>query len=129
MSNVVVQAVEWSTLKDVDDVEPITDKDHDILAEIRDIVIKHGYQNRFGVCLLHKHFDIAANEVALETTDVERRISVVQVVPANDHLMESSLQTSWRFVADEVQNATVCRKQCNPVGTASHRQEHIKWGI
>jgi hypothetical protein len=72
-TTVLVQPLQWSSLLHIDDVRPIDDTDGDCLQEIRDVLDKHGCLDRFGVALLHSHFQIDETELLLETTDVARR--------------------------------------------------------
>jgi hypothetical protein len=43
------------------------------LEEIRLVLTKYGNLDRFGIALLHSHFQVAEDEMMLETTDVEQR--------------------------------------------------------
>ena len=102
-------------------------QDYAVLAEIADVLKRHGYTQRFGVCLLHRHFDVANDEVAMEITDVEARTSIVRVEkrPVADE--GSQLETMWRFrESGDTQLATVCVKQCSY--SSGHKQVHVKQG-
>lgn len=67
MSTLKLETVQWASLQDIDHVEPVSDKDHAVLVELKEVLLKHGYTNRFGVCLLHRHYDISQDEIILET--------------------------------------------------------------
>lgn len=73
MSQVHLGGLQWTTLVDIADVRPIDDSDSPVLEEIRQVLLKHGAVKRFGVSLLHRHFDVADDEFMLETTDEEKR--------------------------------------------------------
>ena len=73
MSSVSVLPIQWQSLSDIDDVRPIDDTDAPVLDDIRAVLEKHGSLGRFGVALLHRHFDVADSELMLETTDVSAR--------------------------------------------------------
>jgi len=73
MSQVVLNALQWSSLDHIDDVRPIDDSDAACLEEIRLVLTKYGNLDRFGVALLHSHFQLAEDELMVETTNVERR--------------------------------------------------------
>ena len=80
MTTVVqLESIQWSSLPDVDRVEPVSDRDGAVLAELKAVLVRHGATDRFGVCLLHRHFDLADDECLMESTDVEQRISVLNV--------------------------------------------------
>ena len=62
---VVVEPLQWSRLQMIEEVRPIEDADYEVLKDVREVLLRHGYQDRFGVCLLHKHFDLKPGEAAL----------------------------------------------------------------
>jgi hypothetical protein len=80
MSSVVLEVMQWSQLDHIADVRPIDHSDADCLEEIRVVLAKHNCLDRFGVTLLHNHFDVADDEMMLETTDLERREHLVRPV-------------------------------------------------
>ncbi|MEM9554506.1 MAG: hypothetical protein AAGC60_09615 [Acidobacteriota bacterium] len=126
-SPLVLESVQWSTLDHVDEIEPINEKDLAILEEIRGVIDRHGYHNRFGVALLHKHFEVHAGEVALEETDEEARISTVRVVEDNGE-DANRIGTMWRFKQDSLGpvSVTVCERQCDY--NRGHKNVHVKVG-
>lgn len=73
MSQIHVNAMQWSRLDNIDNVRPIDAGDAPCLNEIRDVLAKHDCLRRFGVSLLHSHFELADDEMLLETTDVAKR--------------------------------------------------------
>jgi hypothetical protein len=83
-SKIVLQPMQWGSLKDIDDVQKIGDSDKDCLEEIRQILEKHNMLDRFGVSLLHNHFDLADDEIMLETTDVSKREHWVRPVKKSE---------------------------------------------
>jgi hypothetical protein len=117
----ILETVQWSSLVDVDDVKPVDDQDYVVLEELRQVLAKHGSTERFGICLLHRHFDVAPGEIAVEHTDTANRISTVRVEP---HGPEGDyLQTMWRFGSSpEGVTVTVCVRRCNNVG--GHKNVH-----
>jgi hypothetical protein len=70
---VLVLPIQWQSLSEIDDVRPIDDSDAPVLDHIRAVLAKHGCLDRFGVALLHRHFDVGDDELMLETTDVSVR--------------------------------------------------------
>lgn len=71
---------QWNDLKDIDDIAPVNDSDFGCLSEVRDVLQRHGMQDRFGVALLHKHFDLEPGEMLVEQTDKENRTLVISAV-------------------------------------------------
>jgi hypothetical protein len=75
-----LEVMQWSKLDYIDDVRPIDDSDGACLEEIRQVLQRHGALARFGVSLLHSHFDLADDEMMLETTDQDKREHLVRPV-------------------------------------------------
>ena len=48
---------QWGRYEDINDVEPLNEGDQACLTEIREVLKKHGKRERFGVALLHRHFE------------------------------------------------------------------------
>ena len=118
---VILETVQWSSLTDVDDVRPVDAQDYVVLEEIRQVLAKHGSMERFGICLLHRHFDVAPGEVAVEYTDTASRISTVRVEqhgPEGDYL-----QTMWRF-GPGPEGVRACVRRCSYAD--GHKNEHVQ---
>jgi len=124
MNAIKLETVQWSSLKDIDDVEPINEKDQSVLIELKEVLLKHGYTNRFGVCLLHKHFDISQDEIVMENTDVDARVSILSV--EKDDQAVNSIETMWRF-SNGIQAGTHCVQRCEY--NSGHRSVHSKEGF
>jgi hypothetical protein len=84
---------QWGSLQDIDDVEPVNPSDYACLAEVREVLKKHGKSARFGISLLHKHFDIGNDEVLLENTDRETRVQTVR--PTLKTEVGRTIETQW----------------------------------
>lgn len=123
MEQVVLETVQWSALEDIEDVEPISNKDYQVLAELRAVLAKHNYFNRFGVCLLHRHFELAPDEILMENTDTSARVSTLHV-QKND-VAGKSIETMWRFSSSRTE-VTVCEQKCHYQD--GHRTVHVKVG-
>lgn len=122
MEKLVLKTIQHSTLKDIDDVEPISDKDYDVLEEVRQILSKHKYTDRFGLVLLHKHFDVAADEMLLEDTDLENRVSTVRVEKAKGSEV-NTIETMWKF-NENIKAGTRCVLRCNY--NSGHKPYHSR---
>lgn len=114
-----IEAVQWSTLLHIDDIEPIGENDCPVLEAIRAIVVSEGMEHRFGICLLHRHFDLDEGEIVLERTSVEKRSSTTRVVLERD--CPSAIQTVWSFSAEE--GGVRCEMRCESVGMFHH--DHV----
>jgi hypothetical protein len=113
LTSILVEPIQWATLPDIDEVPPFSDKDAQVLAELRAVLEAHGYADRFGVCLLHRHFELADDECLMESTDTEARVSTLTVAKRTD--APDRMPTMWRF-GPEVRADTVCKVFCEMAG-------------
>lgn len=122
MERIHLETIQRGVLQDIDDVRPLNDMDYEVLKELGDVLRRHKYTERFGVCLLHKHFDLAVDEELIEETDCDARVSVtrVQKLAAQDG---NSIETMWRYT-DGIQSITTCKKRC--FYNYGHKKEHSK---
>lgn len=124
---IVMQPMQWALTPDIEDVRPLSEMDADCLREVREVLVKHGALGRFAVSLIHKHFDIAANEQMVEFTDITNRSMTIRPVAESESLQ--TVQTTWRF-AEEVhgpQPTTVCIYRCyfDRDSTPQHVGKHV----
>lgn len=117
----VMKPMDWAPLQDIDDVEPINDGDTACLQAVYDVLKQHGMQDRFGVTLIHKHFDMADDEVLLEQTNAAERRLVLAPAKLDSQEVSRSVQTSWMFGEMNGQIMRVCNRRCftNVWGTHS----------
>ena len=112
----------WKNLLDVDEVEPFCQKDEIIFKEIREILERHSALNRFGINLLHRHFDLQEDECILETTDAESRRQIIEVTNAAVLQNGRVIETQWAFN----DNGTVaCRGFCHYDRGHPHRHQSV----
>jgi len=124
MEKIVLEAVQWSSLPKINDITPLDDDDYKVLKEIREVLQRHKRTERFGVCLLHKHFEVASDEIAVEYTDEEQRISRVVVENAADNTAQPHIQTMWKFSDGTIYAGQICIQKC--VYMKGHGRHHIK---
>ena len=123
---------QWNHLTDIHDVKPLDDRDRACLAAVRDILEKFGCLERFGVNLLHKHFEMAPDEILVEQVDEAARKLLtkpvkVELVQAE---MASAVETQWHWKRDEAGAlAQVCVSRCFPGNWQSpgHVNQHTGW--
>lgn len=111
-AQIVMQPMQWATIADVHDVKPLSADDAECLRDLREVLARHGALERFAVTLVHKHFDIAANEQMVEFTDIESRCLTIKPIAEQAGL--ATLETTWKFSAeaDEAQATTICLYRC-----------------
>lgn len=127
MKNIMMQPMRWSSIVDIEDVEPMGEKDSDVLKELHGVLKKHGCLERFGIFLLHKHFEMDDGEMVVEYTDIENReqqLVVEKLSPENTSFSKSRIETAWKFSTDSVTSVTVCVLRC--YYNNGHRAVHSK---
>lgn len=75
--------------------EGLGPRDAEFVSDLVAVLAKHGNLDRFGLCLLHDHFPLAADEVLVETHDPEARTLHVEVEKAEETRHAKASQ--WRF--------------------------------
>lgn len=84
-------------LIDIRDVEPLNNNDIPVMQDLYEVLKKHNALERFGVTLLHEHFDITEDEVLIEMTDRNSRTQTIKPVNKDNPLLVDSIETSWRL--------------------------------
>ena len=113
MGEIAIRPMEWGKLSDIDDVEPISEADRECMSELLQVLKRHGREGRFGLTLLHKHFDLAENEIMREEVDVEARTLIIRPVVRNGSDQGTVIETSWQLTETEAaQPRLICRREC-----------------
>ncbi|MBV6696047.1 hypothetical protein KV557_02765 [Kitasatospora aureofaciens] len=79
-----------------EEAEGLGPQDATFVQDLIAVLEKHGNLERFGLCLLHDHFPLAADEILVETNDTEARTLHTRVEKANQ--TTHSKPTQWRFL-------------------------------
>jgi hypothetical protein len=66
-------SVPTSPLPRFEEARGLGPQDAEFVRDLVAVLARHGNLNRFGLCLLHDHFPIAAGEVLVETNDSRAR--------------------------------------------------------
>ncbi|OIJ84766.1 hypothetical protein [Streptomyces colonosanans] len=82
-----------------EEAEGLGPQDAEFVRDLVAVLERHGNLNRFGLCLLHDHFPLAADEVLVETNDPTARALHTHVEKADRtrHIKASQ----WRFMPHE----------------------------
>ncbi len=96
----------------IEDVRPRDDKDDLLFAELREVLERHAALDRFGVVLLHSHFDVSDHEIFVESVNPEERTLTIRPVPIDKTREAMAIATSWRFSSDSV--VPISQLQCFP---------------
>ena len=84
-------------LPDIEEVEPLSEKDDPCIRDIVDVLRRHDALTRFGITLLHKHFDTGEHEVFVESCDPNTRTLTMQPFPEEEVRQLPSKGTAWRL--------------------------------
>lgn len=126
------QLAQWNHSPDIHNVHALDDADQACLADLRDVLARHGRLDRFGVNLLHKHFEMDADEILVEQVDeVGRRLLTKPVkLEVVGDLISTAYETQWQWrrnPAGEV--AQLCIARCFPgtYDSPGHVNKHVGW--
>ena len=115
---------QFPPLPDINDVGPLSAADHACMEEIREVLLRRGCLQRFGLMLLHRHFPLGDDEVLVESVDAQNR--VITQVPRKASFVGRGIETAWRFdMFKETQRCeTLCEVACDYDGVAYHCKDH-----
>jgi hypothetical protein len=105
-----IQLKNWSESLPIQDVQPFGKQDEQCLAEIQQVLERHGLTSRFGVALLHKHFAVEGDEILVERTELEERRLVTDCVKVTDAKALNLITTVWRFDNGVRYGCSFCNK-------------------
>ena len=118
-----VQRMQWKPIADINEVPKFTEADRECFTEIRDVLKKHNCLDRFGVMLVHRHFDINDDEEMMEYTDFDNRVLTIKPVKKADIDYNEVTTTNWKFT--EGNEVVVCGCVCART-PSSHLGYHRK---
>lgn len=90
-----------NNLNNIAEVQPFGNETNDVACfnELRDVLAKHNKLDRFGLCLLHKHFDVKPDEILVESCDILNRTLTIrpEKVTPKPGQKNGLMDTNWRF--------------------------------
>lgn len=109
-ATVTVQPMQWGSLPYMGDADlvPFSGADAACFRDLRDVLKKHDALKRFGVFLIHKHFEIGADEELMECTDHPGRQLTINPRKKADIDPDTSIATNWIFTDTEEIAAACC---------------------
>lgn len=116
-------------LPTIDQVIPVGPHDEECIEELRQVLVRHGALQRFGITLLHKHFDVGDEEVLLESVDADNR-TLTQTPTSRGVSHGRAIETAWRL--DDPLAQRRCEIICVPdrdrEGKPVHSRNHYQTG-
>lgn len=108
MPSLTLLPLHWAGLPELREVAPLDDEDLACMSEVREVLARRGRLGRFALHLVHKHFDLAADEVLVEYSDAGRREQWLRVEPRDAEALRDAIATTWVFEGDKPYVACVC---------------------
>jgi hypothetical protein len=90
---------------------PRTSQDDLLFGELYEVLRKHRAEDRFGITLLHKHFDLQDGEMLVEYTDQELRLQTIRVERAESVDIAQTIETAWSLEDGKIQMSCRCALQ------------------
>lgn len=97
-------------LPHITEVKPLSEKDSAVMTDLYETLKKHNALQRFGITLLHEHFQVDDEEVLVEFTDIASRTQVIKPVLKDDPELLDAIETSWRLDTGVPVMACKCKK-------------------
>jgi hypothetical protein len=108
--NIVPLAFAANRLTTIDDAGRRLDSEAELFREVRELLKRYGVEQKYGLALLHKHFDLADDEVLVEYADLENRTLVTRPAPRSEVSAVNAVETVWSL--DSGLTLMVCRGFC-----------------
>ena len=124
MAAIQMQEMQWAEIPYMGspDLQPASDKDADCFRDIRDVLVKHKALKRFGVFLIHKHFEVADDEEMTECTNHEERTLLIHPRKKAEVDRDVTIATNWIFTETEEIAAACCTCRRNENGHTGDHQ-------
>jgi hypothetical protein len=102
MSNAIPLAFALNSQPDIHDAGTRSDNEVAAFSEMREVLKKYGLEAKYGLTLLHKHFDLDEDEVLVEYTDIENRTLTSKPTKIGMIPSHSLIETTWALDKDVV---------------------------
>ena len=108
MSELTIRPLQWKRIHDLRDVAPLDAHDVACMAELREVLARHGRLERFAVQLIHKHFELTDGEVLVEYSDPDRREHRLRVERRAGPNARHAAPTAWMLDRERPLVTCVC---------------------
>lgn len=121
MDTLSIQPMQWERVPDIDEVAQFSENDEACFREIRAVLKKYDALDRFGLTLIHSHFEIRDDEVMVESTNTETRTQTVRPMLVGELDQQEYTITNWKLSEGEniVKRTCVCTRT-NQGHTGAH---------
>lgn len=108
MKRLTIAPLHWSRLPELRQVPPLDDDDLVCMGELRAVLARHGRLDRFALHLIHKHFELGADEVLVEYSDPAMREQWQRVELRTSAALHDAVPTTWTLAAAAPLAVCVC---------------------
>jgi hypothetical protein len=91
------QSAALASLRHISEVEALSSEDEPLIADLIAVLQRHNALDRFGITLLHKHFEMEPDECLLETTDLSTRVQTIRPISKAEVAGIDAIETAWRL--------------------------------
>lgn len=119
MPEIAIKPMQWAQVKDLHECQPLADDDVACMEDVRAALAKHGKLDRFALHLIHKHFDVADDEILVEYSNADSREQFFRVEKADSPDARQSIPTTWTLERMEPMARCVCATR-----TSGHLGRH-----
>ena len=110
----------------LDDVEDLDGSDLVCFQEIAAVLQRHGKLDRFDLALRHGHFDVADDELLVETSDpISRTLSIEPYRPDSIPVGAGIRETVWSLELDGPVASQRCKQGCFVDLKDKHSASHV----
>jgi len=100
------------------DIAPVSASDASVLRDVREVLERRNYLQRFGVCLLHDTIDLKKSEMLLETCDLFTRTLHCVAAGREDQRISIGVETTWLWSTPA--EAARCLRECHKTCISLH---------
>lgn len=117
-TTIQIQPMQWGPIPYMGgpELEPFSPADAECFRDIRDVLVRHGALKRFGMFLIHKHFEVAEDEELMECTEHADRRLIITANKKADIDPDITVPTNWIFTETEEIAAACCKCAKNNQG-------------
>jgi hypothetical protein len=109
-SHMVPLAFATNSLRDIHEVSSRSPAEDGCFAELKEVLRRHGLEKKYGITLLHKHFDLRDDEILVEHTDIGQRTLVSKPMKVGSVPTQNLIEVTWSLDNDLVVGN--CRSHC-----------------
>jgi hypothetical protein len=95
------------------------------IAEIKAVLKRHSLDKKYGLTLLHKHFDLEPGEIMVEHTDVRTRTLTSRPEKAGSIPEENLIEVTWSLDSDTLMAGCMWKCFYTSGATPPHSSHHV----